>query len=114
MRCYSQEMEEVESQAKEVIFDHLYVTTFQYKPLGRTILGAAKNIKSITKAHLQQYISAHYIGPRMVVSASGAVKHEEIVELSKKLFTNLSIGTVTTTQLIEKERQLALLDLRFV
>ena len=55
---------------EEVIFDHLYVTSFQYRPFGRTILGPAKNIKSITKAHLQQYISTHYIGPRMVVSAS--------------------------------------------
>lgn len=97
------EMEEVEGQAEEVIFDHLHATAFQYSPLGRTILGPAKNIKSITKAHLQQYISTHYTGPRMVVSASGAVKHEEIVELSKKLFTNLSTDTVTTAQLIEKE-----------
>jgi len=97
------EMEEVEGQAEEVIFDHLHATAFQYSPLGRTILGPAKNIKTITKAHLQQYISTHYTGPRMVVSAAGAVKHEEIVELSKKLFTNLSTDTVTTAQLVEKE-----------
>lgn len=97
------EMEEVEGQAEEVIFDHLHATAFQYSPLGRTILGPAKNIKTITKAHLQQYISTHYTGPRMVVSAAGAVKHEDIVELSKKLFTNLSTDTVTTAQLIEKE-----------
>lgn len=97
------EMEEVEGQAEEVIFDHLHATAFQYSPLGRTILGPAKNIKTITKAHLQQYISTHYTGPRMVVSAAGAVKHEDIVELSKKLFTNLSTDTVTTSQLIEKE-----------
>ena len=87
-------MEEVESQAEEVIFDHLYVTSFQYRPFGRTILGPAKSIKSITKAHFQRYISTHYIGLRMVVSASGSVKHEETMELSKKLFT---------AQLIEKE-----------
>ena len=68
-----------------MIFDHLLVTVFQYSPFGRTILGPAKNMKSITKAHLQQYIYTHYIGPRMVVSASGAVKQEETVELSKKI-----------------------------
>ncbi|KAL5980121.1 hypothetical protein ACLOJK_036588 [Asimina triloba] len=33
------EMEEVESQAEEVIFDHLHATAFQHTPLGRTILG---------------------------------------------------------------------------
>lgn len=57
---------QVEGQAEEVIFDHLHATAFQYSPLGRTILGPAKNIKTITKAHLQQYISTHYTGPRMV------------------------------------------------
>jgi len=49
-----------------VIFDHLHATAFQYTPLGRTILGPAQNIKTITKAHLQDYIQTHYTAPRMV------------------------------------------------
>ncbi|CAM8991927.1 unnamed protein product [Rhodiola kirilowii] len=69
------EMEEVEGQTEEVIFDHLHATPFQfqfqYTPLGRTILGPAQNIKTITKAHLQNYIQTHYTAPRMVISASG-------------------------------------------
>ncbi|RVW80942.1 putative mitochondrial-processing peptidase subunit beta, mitochondrial [Vitis vinifera] len=71
---------QVEGQTEEVIFDHLHATAFQYTPLGRTILGPAQNIKTITKAHLQNYISTHYTAPRMVIAASGAVKHEDIVE----------------------------------
>lgn len=51
---------------EEVIFDHLHATAFQYSPLGRTILGPAQNIKTITKDHLQNYIQAHYTAPRMV------------------------------------------------
>ncbi|KAG5099388.1 hypothetical protein JHK82_044440 [Glycine max] len=70
----------VEGQMEEVIFDHLHATAFQYTPLGRTILGPAQNIMTITKDHLQNYIQTHYTAPRMVVAASGAVKHEEIVE----------------------------------
>ncbi|KAK7271312.1 hypothetical protein RJT34_27099 [Clitoria ternatea] len=70
----------VEGQTEEVIFDHLHATAFQYTPLGRTILGPAQNIKTITKDHLQNYIQAHYTAPRMVIAASGAVKHEDIVE----------------------------------
>ncbi|PNX57344.1 putative mitochondrial-processing peptidase subunit beta-like protein, partial [Trifolium pratense] len=66
----------VEGQTEEVIFDHLHATAFQYTPLGRTILGPAQNIKTITKAHLQDYIQTHYTAPRMVIAASGAVKHE--------------------------------------
>jgi processing peptidase subunit beta len=60
------EMEEVEGQVEEVMFDHLHATAFQYSPLGRTILGPAANIRSITRANLQEYISAHYTAPRMV------------------------------------------------
>lgn len=97
------EMEEVEGQTEEVIFDHLHATAFQYTPLGRTILGPAENVKSITKSHLQNYISTHYTAPRMVVSAAGAVEHEEIVDQVKKLFTKLSTDPTTAVQLAAKE-----------
>ncbi|KAF8399575.1 hypothetical protein HHK36_015442 [Tetracentron sinense] len=93
----------VEGQVEEVIFDHLHATAFQYTPLGRTILGPAQNIKTITKSHLQNYISTHYTAPRMVISAAGAVKHEDIVELVKKLFTKLSTDPTTASQLVAKE-----------
>nr|KYP43522.1 hypothetical protein KK1_035036 [Cajanus cajan] len=97
------EMEEVEGQMEEVIFDHLHATAFQYTPLGRTILGPTQNIKTITKDHLQNYIQTHYTAPRMVVAASGAVKHEDIVEQVKTLFTKLSIVPTTASQLVAKE-----------
>ncbi|PKA53676.1 putative mitochondrial-processing peptidase subunit beta [Apostasia shenzhenica] len=97
------EMEEVEGQAEEVIFDHLHATAFQYTPLGRTILGSAQNIRTITKEHLKSYISTHYTSPRMVISAAGAVKHEEIVEQVKKLFTKFSVDSTTAAQLVAKE-----------
>ncbi|GMQ10933.1 hypothetical protein CsSME_00053739 [Camellia sinensis var. sinensis] len=97
------EMEEVEGQTDEVIFDHLHATAFQYTPLGRTILGPAQNIKTITKYNLQKYISTHYTAPRMVIAASGAVKHEDIVEQVKKLFTKLSTDPTTMSKLVAKE-----------
>ncbi|XP_048229812.1 probable mitochondrial-processing peptidase subunit beta, mitochondrial isoform X1 [Ricinus communis] len=97
------EMEEVEGQTEEVIFDHLHATAFQYTPLGRTILGPAKNVRSITRDHLQSYIQTHYTAPRMVIVASGAVKHEEVVEQVKKLFTKLSADPTTASQLVAKE-----------
>ncbi|XP_076917279.1 putative mitochondrial-processing peptidase subunit beta, mitochondrial [Bidens hawaiensis] len=97
------EMEEVGQQTEEVIFDHLHATAFQYTPLGRTILGPAENIQKITKKDIQDYISTHYAAHRMVISASGAVKHEDLVEQVKKVFTKLSADPTTTTQLVEKE-----------
>ncbi|GLJ05271.1 hypothetical protein SUGI_0015070 [Cryptomeria japonica] len=97
------EMEEVESQKEEVIFDLLHSAAFFQSPLGRTILGPAENIRTISRKDLHQYISTHYSGPRMVVSAAGAVKHEEIVDQVKRLFTNLSTDPTTVRQLVERE-----------
>ncbi|KAG5527622.1 hypothetical protein RHGRI_028519 [Rhododendron griersonianum] len=97
------EMEEVEGQTEEVIFDHLHATAFQYTPLGRTILGPAQNIKTITKEDLKNYISTHYTASRMVIAASGAVKHEDIVEQVKKLFTKLSTDPTIASELVAKE-----------
>lgn len=97
------EMEEVEGQTEEVIFDHLHATAFQYTPLGRTILGPAENIKTITKSHLQNYIATHYTAPRMVIAASGGVKHEDLVEQVKLHFTKLSTDPTTAAQLVAKE-----------
>ncbi|KAI8548438.1 hypothetical protein RHMOL_Rhmol07G0273800 [Rhododendron molle] len=100
---FLKEMEEVEGQTEEVIFDHLHATAFQYTPLARTILGPAQNIKTITKEDLKNYISTHYTASRMVIAASGAVKHEDIVEQVKKLFTKLSTDPTIASELVAKE-----------
>lgn len=52
-------------EAEEVIFNHLHATAFQYTPLGRTSLASAANIRTITKAHIQNYIRTHHNAPRM-------------------------------------------------
>jgi processing peptidase subunit beta len=97
------EMQEVNNQLEEVMFDHLHATAFQYTPLGRTILGSTENIEAITKTHLKDYISSHYTAPRMVISASGAVKHDDIVDQVKKLFTKLNAESATASELAAKE-----------
>ncbi|KAK6128882.1 hypothetical protein DH2020_037399 [Rehmannia glutinosa] len=103
------EMEEVEGQTGEVIFDHLHATAFQYTPLGRTILGPAENIKTIGKEHIKTtyqptiLLPERYLDNNWVVVASGAVKHEDFVEEVKKLFTKLSSDPTTASELVAKE-----------
>jgi len=59
---------QVEGVAEEVIFDHLHATAFQHSPLGRTILGPAENIRTLTRNDLVDYIQTHYTASRMVCS----------------------------------------------
>lgn len=79
------EMQEVDSVMEEVIFDRLHETAYRGTMLGKTILGPAENIKSISRQHITDYIDTHYIAPRMVVAGAGAVDHDELVKLSEKL-----------------------------
>jgi processing peptidase subunit beta len=83
------EMQEVESNLQEVVFDHLHATAFQGTPLGNTILGPTKNIKSINKQDLQEYISTHYSTPRIVLAAAGGVEHNDLVKLAEKELSKL-------------------------
>jgi len=78
------EKEVVEQNTDELLFDYVHDGAFQSTPLQRTILGPVKNIQNINKNDLQSFVDTHYTGDRMVVSAAGAVKHEEIVELANK------------------------------
>lgn len=78
------EMQEVESNLQEVVFDHLHATAYQGTPLGNTILGPTKNIKSISRQDLKDYIDTHYNTPRIVLSAAGGVKHDDLVKLAEK------------------------------
>ena len=90
-------MSQVSTQSEEVVFDLLHETAYPHSGLGRTILGPEENIKSISHAQLQDYIKTHYTGPRIVVSAAGAVDHGALVNLAKAAFgglpsTNAAIG----------------------
>uniref|UniRef100_A0ACD5X2Z0 Uncharacterized protein n=2 Tax=Avena sativa TaxID=4498 RepID=A0ACD5X2Z0_AVESA len=97
------EMQEVEGQSEEVIFEHLHATAFQYTSLGRPILGSSDDVKSITKESLEAYIKKHYTASRMVISVAGNVKHEDIVQQAKELFSNLPTDPTTDGMLVAKE-----------
>ncbi|KAK3610572.1 hypothetical protein CHS0354_009012 [Potamilus streckersoni] len=88
------EMQEVETNLQEVVFDHLHATAFQGTPLGRTILGPTENIMSLKRPELVNFISEHYKGPRMVLAGAGGVKHDELVKLAEQYFGKSETGHV--------------------
>jgi len=97
------EMQEIEGVAEEVVFDHLHATAFQHSPLGRTILGPAENIRTLTRADLADYIKTHYTAPRMVVAAAGGVDHQDLVNQAGKAFANLPTNPTTAADLVKKD-----------
>lgn len=84
------EMQEVESNLQEVVFDHLHAIAYQGTPLANTILGPTANIRSINATDLREYLSNHYKASRIVVAGAGGVNHDDLVKLSQSCLSNIS------------------------
>uniref|UniRef100_A0A5K3EN48 Mitochondrial-processing peptidase subunit beta n=1 Tax=Mesocestoides corti TaxID=53468 RepID=A0A5K3EN48_MESCO len=84
------EMEEVESNYQEVVFDYLHATAYQGTPLGRTILGPTENVKSLQPRDIRNFVRANYKAPRMVLTAAGGVDHNQLRDLGEEYFGDIS------------------------
>ena len=89
-RVILREMEQVQSNVDDVLFDSLHETAFAGTGLGRTILGPKENIATnINKTQLRDYIDTHYTGPRMVIAGAGAINHAQLTDLAQEHFGSL-------------------------
>jgi predicted Zn-dependent peptidase len=70
----------------DVIFDWLQAQAYPDQPMGRTILGPSERVSSFVQADLAGFIAQHYGPEQMILSAAGAVDHDEIVKLAEDLF----------------------------
>lgn len=86
------EQEEVDKLKEEVVFDHLHSVAFQGQPLGRTILGPKKNILSIKREDLAEYIKTNYTADRMVLVGAGGIEHDALVKLAEQHFGSLPVS----------------------
>ncbi|WP_025898151.1 M16 family metallopeptidase [Sneathiella glossodoripedis] len=88
-----QEIGQTNDTPDDIIFDHLQETAFPEQALGRSILGPAENVRSFSRELISNYMTERYKASKMVLSASGAVSHDELVALAEEKFSNLSNGT---------------------
>jgi len=58
-------------------------------PLGQSLAGTANTVGGMTTAFLRDFKKAHYLPSSTVVSACGAIKHEELVALVAAKLGNL-------------------------
>jgi predicted Zn-dependent peptidase len=70
----------------DIIFDWLQEAAFPDQPIGRTILGPSERIEAFGRADLTRFVTQHYSPDRMILSAAGAVDHDQIVRDAERLF----------------------------
>jgi predicted Zn-dependent peptidase len=81
-----QEIGAVEDTPDDLVFEHLQATAFPGQPVGRSILGTKATVRSFDAKRLRAYLARNYRAPGMVVSAAGAVWHEEVVAEAAQRF----------------------------
>jgi len=74
-----QEIGAVADTPDDLIFEYLNAIAFPDQPLGRSILGTAKTVRSFHDGTLRDYLGRHYRAPDIVVAAAGAVDHAAVV-----------------------------------
>src|SRR6202034_3254731 len=85
-----QEIGAVADTPDDLIFEHLQVVAFPAQPLGRSILGTAKTVKSFDGTSLRDYLARNYRGPDIVVAAAGAVEHKAVLAEVEKRFAGFN------------------------
>jgi predicted Zn-dependent peptidase len=73
----------------DVVFDWLQEAAYPDQPMGRTILGPTERVSSFTQADLAGFVTEHYGPGQLVLSAAGAVDHDEIVRMAEDLFGDM-------------------------
>ena len=84
-----QEIGQAADTPDDIIFDWLQAQAFPEQPLGRTILGPAERVRAFDRADFDRFIAQHYGPEQLILSAAGAVNHDEIVRLAQATFGHL-------------------------
>jgi predicted Zn-dependent peptidase len=74
----------------DVIFDWLQEESYHDQPLGRTILGPTERVNAFSRDDLVTFVGEHYGPGQMILSAAGAVDHDQLVRLAEAAFGHLA------------------------
>ena len=81
-----QEMGQTRDTPDDIIFDQFQELAYPDQPIGRPILGTAENVRAFSPKSLSDYMANQYTPDRMVVSAAGNLRHEDLVNLMADFF----------------------------
>src|SRR5579864_5477527 len=85
-----QEIGAVADTPDDLVFEHLQAVAFPDQPLGRSILGTPKTVRSFDGGKLRTYLARNYRAPDIVVAAAGAVSHAAVVADVEQRFASFN------------------------
>jgi predicted Zn-dependent peptidase len=80
------EIKELEDSPAELVQDLLMGTMWKTSPLGRPIIGTTKSVLGLSRSQLVGFMRKNYTFPRMVIAASGNLKHPVFLSKIRRKF----------------------------
>ncbi|MGB2804070.1 MAG: pitrilysin family protein [Candidatus Zixiibacteriota bacterium] len=80
------EIKELEDSPADLVHDHLMSSMWKENPLGRAIIGTTESVLKMPRARLVDFMRRNYTFSRVVIAASGNLRHEDLVKKVKKKF----------------------------
>ena len=85
-----QEIGQANDTPDDIVFDCFQSTAFPDQPLGRPVLGTPEIVTGMSRDAIMNYMGRVYGGSQMVLSAVGAIDHDEIVGMATELFGDIA------------------------
>lgn len=76
----------------EVAYDLVQDAAFTAQSVGRPVVGTPESVAAFTSEDLQSVLTRQYVPSRMVVSAAGAIRHDDLVRHAHDKFGGLADG----------------------
>ncbi len=80
----SEEIKDAEDTPNDAVHDLYTNSLWPGHAVGRPIMGSIKTVNAVTRGTLTGYRKRHYTADRIVVAASGGLKHESLLRLVKR------------------------------
>jgi len=84
-----QELEATNQDPKETLMENVYYNVYREHMMGQPILGDIDNIRSINRDMVVDFHATNYFGENMVIVGTGAVDHQQLVDLAEQHFSNV-------------------------
>ena len=87
-----QELGQAEDTPDDVIFDRFQAAAWPDHPMGRSILGSPRSLKSFTRTSLEDFRRRHYRPEKALWTAAGRVDHERLAREVERHFAGAGAG----------------------
>ena len=84
-----QEISQAIDTPDDIIFDYFQAAAYPDQAVGRPVLGTAEIVQSMSRETIFSYMRKNYSAGRMVLSASGAIEHDWLVDQARTYFNAL-------------------------